>query len=560
MKKVSIQPPEEAQAPARGVVVGDHVYFHHEEHGPLSGEVAAFGKHGCTVRHEKGDGGMFRVPWEHMLGHKARKPQRYMVVDEGEDGMIAQGEDGKPVFIGNQREDDMSKALLLLKAGEGSTKNNPRVHLDPAKHRYVLNMPDQKTGREPGQQEPEHGPHNVKPGEHVHFVAGAFAGKGEVTAAGKDGAHVKDGQGREHKIHWHEVTGKHDPTAAPQGEQPAATKDEKSARLLQESDVKAKPNAEPVDPEKFDAATWAKAQDDAAVTPESVLSEFPPDTAAKMAELDRQIEEAGQTIHKYRISGKDEDAEYEEARKDLQGKILFGSFTDKEGKVHPGILDPDKMAAAKPPEGEAPTFTMLGGRGGSGKSWFSGQVYDPTKAIVLDADEIKQRLPEYAGWNAAQVHEESSDLLEWALRYCREKGVNVVCDATIKTSKSAEKKAKAFKEAGYKFSLHYMHLPRSDAAKRAVARFLSPTGRYVPPKVVLGNTTNEESFNALKGMADEWSFRDNNVARGEQPKLIASIGKKLVKAIRTGILLLWNGGKRNEGRSQDREACRAKPG
>jgi hypothetical protein len=66
-----------------------------------------------------------------------------------------------------------------------------------------------------------------------------------------------------------------------------------------------------------------------------------------------------------------------------------------------------------------------------------------------------------------------------------------------------------------------MFLPRQEAAKRAVARFLGPTARLVPPEVILGNTGNEKSFDAVKELADAWSFRDNNVGRNQQPKLLS---------------------------------------
>jgi hypothetical protein len=54
------------------------------------------------------------------------------------------------------------------------------------------------------------GQHNVEPGHHVAFEAGAFQGAGEVTATGEHGATVKDTSGREHRVHWHEVTGRND--------------------------------------------------------------------------------------------------------------------------------------------------------------------------------------------------------------------------------------------------------------------------------------------------------------------------------------------------------------
>lgn len=67
---------------------------------------------------------------------------------------------------------------------------------------------DEGTGQ-PGDcgEECEYGPHNVKPGHHIAFEAGAFHGAGKVASSGEDGAVVSDHSGREHRIHWHEVKG-----------------------------------------------------------------------------------------------------------------------------------------------------------------------------------------------------------------------------------------------------------------------------------------------------------------------------------------------------------------
>jgi predicted ABC-type ATPase len=185
------------------------------------------------------------------------------------------------------------------------------------------------------------------------------------------------------------------------------------------------------------------------------------------------------------------------------------------------FLSDEMIAAATPAEGEKPTFTILGGRGGSGKSWFNGKVFDPKKAIVLDADEIKHMLPEYEGWNAFQVHEESGDLFDAITEKALALGLNIVHDATMKTPARAVALVKGFKEAGYKVAAHYMHLPRAEAAKRAVKRFLGPTGRFVPPEVILGNTKNEAAFDQVKALADVWSFRDNQNRDDNGPTLIA---------------------------------------
>ena len=82
-----------------------------------------------------------------------------------------------------------------------------------------------------------------------------------------------------------------------------------------------------------------------------------------------------------------------------------------------------------------------------------------------------------------------------------------------------------FKKAGYAIEAHYMYLPRQKSVQRAIGRFLDPNdGRYVPLNLLLGMTQNEAVFDKIKDMADSWSFSDNDVNRGEKPKLLAKKG------------------------------------
>lgn len=177
---------------------------------------------------------------------------------------------------------------------------------------------------------------------------------------------------------------------------------------------------------------------------------------------------------------------------------------------------------AKPPKGEKPNFIMLGGRGGSGKSKFNGMVYDKDNYIVLDADAIKEMLPEYKGYNAFEVHEESSDILKDALMRAKQKGLNVVLDATMKTEKSSAKILENFIEDSYNIEMYYMHLPREIAMERAIGRYMGKNGRYVPLKILADMKNNEFVFDKLKKYADKWGFYDNNVkSKSEPPKLVA---------------------------------------
>jgi len=199
-----------------------------------------------------------------------------------------------------------------------------------------------------------------------------------------------------------------------------------------------------------------------------------------------------------------------------------GKWTSERAAVHDKILGemftPEKIAAAIPPPGEKPTLHLLGGRGGSGKGWFTkGQgTVDTSKAMLFDNDEFKAKLPEYQGWNAALLHEESRALGSAAERVARERGLNVVLDGTMRRTGSFERKVEQYKAAGYRVEGHYMFLAPEVATERAVKRFMNEGGRFVPPSYTLGSRTNEATFDAIKGKMDAWEIYDNS---GSAPKL-----------------------------------------
>lgn len=520
--------------PKPGVEVDDHLYVHHGGQ-PCTGRVVCHGRHGVTVEI---DGQHHKVKWDKVLGHKRRAALHGDVVDQGEDGMIVQDTSGRRRFIqvpNDAKEDPMvaksfgqRPVLLFMKAGPianrpGLVQREVTDKRGTTARRWVRSNKDQPKGREPGNAEHEagaqhgYGTHNLQAGDRVHFAAGEFKGSGEIVGTpGKAGAHVKDSSGRVHQVHWAEITG-HEPG-------------EGAAKPPVKHEVRG--SHEPVHHEEFKASDYASQHDDAQVTPEAILQHFPPDTTDKIKVVQERLKSIEETIAQYK-----------------QGDGYKQERQAKHREIYQHFLSPERIKAATPDGGQAPTFTILGGRGGSGKSWFAGKVYDPGKNIVLDADEIKGMLPEYEGWNAAQVHEESSDIMNTILNTARAMGLNVVLDGTLATKASALKKVAAFKGDGYRLEAHYMHLPRQEAAKRAVQRFLGKTNRYVPVDVVLANRENEANFDEVCKHADAWSFRDNNVPHGQEPKLISQSGgnnpdKKegpsaLTKSDQGPIIALW---------------------
>jgi predicted kinase len=505
----------------KGVHRGDHVYVN-TPRGPCSGEVKAVGKHGCTVHI---DGATHKVPWDRILGHKLRVQHEVRMIDDGEDGAIVEMPDGErrfvagPVDEGTEDERAAGKLVKAIEVGArvifkaGDVKGRPGLALqqvtDRMGHttrRWKRTQEDMPKGRPEGganagaERETRgsaagYGTHNLGPGDAVKFEAGGARASGKIVAAGKDGATVHDGE-REHQVLWSEIRGHES-----QAKGKSAPSDAGAAGQGAGADAR-------VPPEEFSAVEHFHKHNEPDVTAEAIIAKFPPDTAGKIKDAVDRLESIEQTIDRYKKDGK-----YLEARRAKHDEII-NSF-----------LSPDKVEKATPKDGAAPTFTILGGRGRSGKSWFTGKVFDPESAIVLDADHIKGMLPEYEGWNAQQVHEESSDLFDKITDMAQEMGLNIVHDATMKTKKKAVALVQRFKDAGYRAEAHYMHLPRQEAARRAVERFLGKTRRFVPPEVVLSNTGNEESFDAVRGLVDKWSFRDNNVPFGQEPVLISEGGR-----------------------------------
>lgn len=249
------------------------------------------------------------------------------------------------------------------------------------------------------------------------------------------------------------------------------------------------------------------------ITSEQIIENAVKNSKLNEKEIREKIENAdkyNEYIRQYKLDTQhrfSKDGKYTEERKEKHKKILLDIFKNAK--------------KAKPKNGEKPTVIFLGGRGGSGKSKFDMPdeehpgnigIYDKSKYIVLDADEIKNSIDEYQGLNAYEVHEESSDILNQALLKAKKEGLNIVLDATMKTFSSTEKKVKSFDDAGYNIEMYYMHLPREKAAERAIGRFMGKRGRYVPLNVLLNDMkNNEENFDKLKHYASKWAFYNNDV-------------------------------------------------
>lgn len=208
-----------------------------------------------------------------------------------------------------------------------------------------------------------------------------------------------------------------------------------------------------------------------------------------------------------------------------------GEYTKERKALHEAIinsiLSPEKIEACKPKNGEKPKFIMFGGRGGSGKSWFTDKkraaaegrevMFDSDNFLVLDADALKEYIPEYEGWNAGEVHEESSYLNKKIKAKAFELGINIIIDGTMNYNPKKPDKVRnemlEAKDKGYSLEAHYMFAPIQKSCVNAMQRFKTKkgdySGRLVPTDILLSMQDNEKSFDSVKDICDDWSFRDN---------------------------------------------------
>ena len=233
-------------------------------------------------------------------------------------------------------------------------------------------------------------------------------------------------------------------------------------------------------------------------------------TQDKINDIERRLGESNATNALVSDGGyKQPNGEYTSERKELHARIIDS------------ILNNAAVVAAVPVKGAKPTVTLLGGRGGSGKSWLTGKQgpVDATKAIVINADDIQEHLPGYEGWNAGHYHDEAGEIGDEVEKVARQLGVNIVLDATMRTKKTAAAKVIAYEKAGYKVEGYYMFASPQVAAQRSIGRFLR-AGRYVPTDYILKSTSNEKTFDDLKPAFSKWGLYDNNAAGGS-PVLVA---------------------------------------
>lgn len=249
------------------------------------------------------------------------------------------------------------------------------------------------------------------------------------------------------------------------------------------------------------ASDLLKKNHDDSETVEDVYREIPQDVKDKM----RQAQIENSALTPTAVTHKLPDGTYTPERQELHNQILSDMFPA------------EVIARAQPAPGEKRSLIMLGGRPAAGKtSTLAGEVGDRNH-FYLSADEIQEKLPGYAPHLAQIFNQEGQDLALRAEHIARERGMNLLYDATLKTASSAHERVAAYKAAGYDVEGHFVHTTPKTSALRSAQRFAGG-GRFVPIEVSFNSRTNESTFDSLIPQFSRWSIYDNN---GRKPKLVA---------------------------------------
>lgn len=203
----------------------------------------------------------------------------------------------------------------------------------------------------------------------------------------------------------------------------------------------------------------------------------------------------------------------------------------------------DARFAGKEPATGTPIALVMGGGGASGKGTVLKLLRKmgkapPEGAVELNpdlfktGDKVGPGIPEY--WDivkagdsraAAAVHEESSLVYKQALDRALAGKYHVVLDRTLGVGEKGLAELQRLRAAGYEIRLVGVTVKPESAIARAIKRAEGPEKRFVPVRDLLAAHKGfSQAFEQYAAIADSAILFDNEVGKGEKPRLIAGRG------------------------------------
>jgi predicted ABC-type ATPase len=216
-----------------------------------------------------------------------------------------------------------------------------------------------------------------------------------------------------------------------------------------------------------------------------------------------------------------------------QNTTSAGEYKPERQQLHNEIIE-HEFKNVRCVKQEKPIAVFTGGVPGSGKTTFlkkHAEYLLAPEVFHLDADAIREALPENKGWNVNSTHKESQDIINKLISVigegkCR---YDFIYDGTMNKANKYFSLINRAKEMGYETYILFMVVPYGVARTRVLQRY-QKTGRFVPMAVLdeffemlpSGKTRGEDALDQLKPVVDGYMVVD-----GVTGKIIQQGGKDL---------------------------------
>lgn len=208
-----------------------------------------------------------------------------------------------------------------------------------------------------------------------------------------------------------------------------------------------------------------------------------------------------------------------------------GIYTSDREALHRSIVARALGKAGSTASGRPPLAVLIGGGTASGKTSLRKSAVEGelqklgVQAATVDADEIKEQIPEYEAFKAAHpkdaarlVHRESCDIAVMLLKELLRLKKHFIYEGTMARTERYLQLVGALRRHGYEIHVYVVDVPLLTALRRSDER-ARVTGRKVPHSII--RYTHRKvplTVEALKDKVDRYHVYDNR----DGLKLIAS--------------------------------------
>lgn len=216
-------------------------------------------------------------------------------------------------------------------------------------------------------------------------------------------------------------------------------------------------------------------------------------------------------------------------RKAVREKIQSDLIAEQKAKTG-GDFAKDKIAEI-----------VLGPPGAGKSSVLVKRLQSDLKAVIVDSDMVKEKMPEFDnGLGANAVHEESKVVTQDWLDDMILDGANIIHPIVGANADKVGVLVDSLSRRGYTVNIRLVQISSTESLTRVINRFAGPIeeggGRLVPPSYVMSIGDGPiKTFDIMKQREgiNAYSYFDNNVKIGQEPRIVESNDPRFIASQET---------------------------